>query len=121
MVNTITALDKQLALNRLAVVKADLNRLGKAAQTLRSPRGLRGSLTNVLRNKQNLNNLIRTKRRLDLKRKEFEDLIKLQVVNGDTIQTSGNILTRKSFLEGKQGKLIQVLAQSKRPFGGRSL
>ena len=123
MVQTITAMDKAIALKRLEIVRADLSSLSRATQALKSARGRRGTLTNVLRNKQNLASLIREKQILALKKKEFEELISREVINGDTsIQTSASTPLRKSFLDGKKGKLIQVLAQSKRPFfNGRSL
>lgn len=117
MVKNITAMDKELALRKLKIVKVDLNSLGRATKLLRSARARRGSLTSVLRNKLNLRSLNIEKQRLDLKRKEFEDLIKRQVINGNNIPPSFTSPSlRKSFLEGKKGKIIQVLFQSKRPF-----
>lgn len=117
MVKNITAMDKQIALSRLKIIKEDLNTLGRATRLLRSARARRGSLTSVFRNKQNLISLDREKQRLDLKRKEFESLIKRKISNGNKIpQSFASSPLEKSFLESKQGKIIQALAQSKRPF-----
>ncbi len=118
MVQTITAMDKEMALRRLDVVNSDLRRLRRATQVLRSARARRGSLTMNLRNKQNLSNLVREGQRLDLRKKEFEALIRLETTNGDDISTQSTASTplRKSFLESKKGKLVQVLSQTRRPF-----
>ncbi len=115
----ITRLEKELARKRLAIVKRDLDKIGRARRTLTSARARRVSRTNILINQLNLKSINLEKQRLNIKRKEFEDLLKLKVSNGEIIPTSPTttiIPLRKSFLETNKAKIIKRLSQSKRPF-----
>ncbi len=118
----ITRLEKEMAIKKLAIIKNDLNRIKRARNILTSTRARRGSLTTTLRNKENLRGLIFERQRLDRIKKETEALIRLEIINGTSIQTFASTPLQKSFLETEKGKLIQVLSQSKRPFfGGRRI